>query len=249
MEPYYAMLDMRIFRSHEFLELSIDAQSRFVKLIGTSDRMGVADLYHVWNSDGIKAAVMKSLYESKLVWEVNPYYCFLPSIFSANRKIRSGKYKANFDVKGFQACAERYPDILISMDENEKMYVAAKGIIMPIGVQLLPNGSTDPIKQLPAETVLNPEDTISLGGEVIDRKYYAKYQIICMEADDFNRKHGAIVLNQNEILEWFMDKYHHDFRLDGKPINDLSAVFQHYCEQVFENKYTQGRLIPIGAEA
>ena len=82
MEPYYAMMDLRVFLSPAFLELSLDAQTRFVQLVGTSDRMGVGNLYYVWNESRIKADLMDSLYKSDLVWPVDAYYCFIPSVFN-----------------------------------------------------------------------------------------------------------------------------------------------------------------------
>ena len=69
MEPYSAMLDLRVFLSPAFLELSMDAQTRFVQLVGTSDRMGVGNLYYVWNESRIKADLM-SIFVADLVLQV-----------------------------------------------------------------------------------------------------------------------------------------------------------------------------------
>ena len=129
MEPYYAMMDLRIFLSPAFLELSMDAQTRFVQLVGTSDRMGVGNLYYVWNESRIKADLMDSLYKSDLVWPVDAYYCFIPSVFNANRKMRNGKYRSSFDIKGFQACIDKYPVLLQSMTESEKEYIKQHGVV------------------------------------------------------------------------------------------------------------------------
>ena len=243
MEPYVAMLDFRIFNDHSFLELSVDAQSRFVQLIGTCDRMGVANLYQVWNSSRIKPSVMTSLYESGLVWEVDAYYCFIPSIFHANTKIRSGKYKTNFDVKGFQACVNRYPEIIESMSENERNFIQSKGIIPPVTLQMLdaPEQKEEDHAVQALTVGTDSDDFLELCGEKIPRKTYWQCQLIKNTLQNMNKKYRTVILTDTQLEEWFMDKYHRGFTINGDKITDITSLFTHYCEQIVFNKMTQGQ--------
>ena len=249
MEPYVAMLDFRLFNDHSFLELSLDAQARFVQLIGTCDRMGVANLYQIWNSSRIKPSVMTSLYESKLVWEVDPYYCFIPSVYHANHRMRSGKYKANFDAKGFQACINRYPEIVQSMADNELNFIQSKGIILPITAPLLnaPEQKTDdkPVDPLPEPS--GSEEFMELCGEKVPRVSYWQCQLMKNQLRDLNNKYQMVVLTESQAEEWFMEKYHKGFTVNGNKITDITALFAHYCDQIVFNKMVQGKIPYTGA--
>lgn len=249
MEPYVAMLDFRIFNDHSFLELSVDAQSRFVQLIGTCDRMGVANLYQVWNSSRIKPSVMTSLYESGLVWEVDAYYCFIPSIFHANTRIRSGKYKTNFDVKGFQACVNRYPEIIESMSENERNFIQSKGIIPPVTLQMLdaPEQKEEKHSNQSLYAAIDTGDFLELCGEKIPRSTYWQCQLMKSTLRDINEKYKAVILTESQLEEWFMEKYHQGFTMNGDKITDITKLFTHYCDQIAFNKMTQGKLSLNGA--
>ncbi len=246
MEPYVAMMDFRIFIGHAFLELSMEAQSRFVQLIGTCDRFGVANLYQIWNSNRIKTGVMSSLYDSQLVWPADAFYCFIPSVYYANQKIRSGKYKVNFDVKGFQVCVDRYPQIISVMPENEKELVRSHGIILPgsaqsvIDMNCSENVKTEYLSE--SSCISAGDQIIELNGEWIDRKDHSKYLYLKEILKDVNRKNNGIVLTEEECADWFMNVYHNNYTRDGVRINDLGSLFLHYCDKVAYNKRIQGTL-------
>ena len=248
MEPYIAMIDFRVFNDHAFLELSTDAQSRFAQLIGTCDRMGTANLYQIWNNSRIKPTVMTSLYESGLVWEVDAYYCFIPSVFYANNKIRSGKYKAGFDVKGFQACINRYPEILKTMSETETSFIRSYGVILPDvrtsdQIRGQKSQSISIANPIPEENFYPEEDYIEFCGEMIHRREYWKCTLLKSKLSDLNQKYDTEILTEAQVNEWFLDKYHRHYVIDGKKINDLVALFTSYCESIVFNKRAQGILM------
>ena len=252
MEPYFAMLDYRTFMSPSFLELSMEAQSRFVQLIGTSDRMGVANHYQIWSEGRIKAELMDSLYKSDLVWPVDPYYCFIPSVYNANRKIRNGKYRANFDKKGFQVCINKYPELLRTMTESEKEFFRINGIVTADDSTAL--SCSDPTTLLECKTsldestlTLDPSECILFEGDYIDRKDYTKLQILQILYKDFEKKNNVSILTDQDITDWFMNLYKNNYCLNGVPIHDLNNLFISYCTTVLRNKMIQGSLIAKGS--
>jgi hypothetical protein len=250
MEPYYAMMDLRIFLSPAFLELSMDAQTRFVQLVGTSDRMGVGNLYYVWNESRIKADLMDSLYKSDLVWPVDAYYCFIPSVFNANRKMRNGKYRSSFDTKGFQACIDKYPELLQSMTDSEKEYIKQHGILTGETTEVLPEtqkAQAIEYKQTCDEEISkDPSNYINFEGVYMDRKDYAKYQALTMLYKDFEERNNVSILTEKDVAEWFMNLYSNDYRHNGTKVNDLKKLFLGYLEKVMQNKRIQGTLVARG---
>jgi len=255
MEPYCAMLDYRIFISPAYLELSMDAQCRFAQLVGTSDRMGVANLYYIWNDGHIKADLMHSLYKSGLVWEVDPYYCFIPSVYNANNRMRSGKYKLSFDVKGFQACVDKYPILYQSMTENKRQFIRDKGIILPIDEKETPTVNTAASAPLleyakaddPVTGTIDASNYITFQGVMMDRRDYNKYLILKMTYRDFEEKNNVSILSEQDIADWFMRLYRDGFRYKGTPISDLPSLFMSYCSKVLTNKRIQGAVVVRGA--
>lgn len=258
MEPYIAMMDLRIFMSPAFLELSLDAQSRFAELVGTSDRMGVANLYYVWTDSRIKSDLMETLYRSELVWPVDAFYCFIPSIYNANRKIRSGKYKSSFDNKGFQACIDKYPCLVQNMTDSERDYFKKHGILMNEDTEVLPAATI--YESLPAPSVTAIEYEKESVGEVskdsddytyfeginMDRRDYAKYQTLTVLHRDFEDQYNVSILTERDVIDWFMNLYRNDYKLNGVKVNDLNALFKNYCKKVMENKRIQGTLAVKG---
>lgn len=247
MEPYYAMMDLRVFLSPAFLELSMDAQTRFVQLVGTSDRMGVGNLYYVWNDSRIKADLMESLYKSDLVWPVNVYYCFIPSVFNANRRMRNGKYRSGFDAKGFQACIDRYPELLQNMTDSEKEYIKQHGVLTNETIEMLPvlqKAQVIEYKQTCDEGASkDPSNYISFEGTNMDRKDYSKYQALIMLYKDFEERNNVSILTEQDITDWFMNLYRNDYRYNGTKVNDLKKLFHGYLEKVIQNKRIQGTLV------
>lgn len=250
MEPYYAMMDLRVFLSPAFLELGMDAQTRFVQLVGTSDRMGVGNLYYVWNDSRIKADLMESLYKSDLVWPVDAYYCFIPSIFNANRKMRNGKYRSSFDIKGFQACIDKYPELLQSMTDSEKEYIKQHGILLDEGIELLPPANTTPALEYSQcnvnELSKDPSNYINFDGVLMDRKDYAKYQVLTVLHKDFEERNNVSILTERDVADWFMNLYRNDYCHNGTKVNDLKKLFLGYLEKVMQNKRIQGTLVARG---
>lgn len=251
MEPYYAMMDLRVFLGHAFQELSLDAQTRFVQLVGTSDRMGVGDLYHIWNDSRIKADLMESLYKSNLVWPVNAYYCFIPSVFNANRKMRNGKYRSGFNTDGFQACIDKYPELLRSMTESEKEYIKLHGILLDEGTEVLPATNTAPALEYSQHDVIevskDPANYINFDGMLMDRKDYAKYQVLTMLHKDFEEKNNVSILTERDVADWFMNLYRNDYCHNGTKVNDLKKLFLGYLEKVVQNQRIQGTLVARGS--
>lgn len=246
MEPYYGMIDYRVFLSPAFLELGMEAQSRFGQLIGTCDRMGVANLYYVWNDNRIKADLMESLYKSELIWPVDAYYCFIPCVYNANRKIRSGKYKSGFDKIGFQACVNKYPELLQSMTDSEKDYIKQHGIMTNETIEALTfTQKPQAIEYNQAsfeENNNDPSNYISFAGVCMDRKDYTKYQCLMMLYKDFEERNNVSILTERDITDWFMNLYRNDYNYNGSKVNDLKKLFLGYLEKVMNNKRIQGNL-------
>ncbi len=247
MEPYYAMLDYRIFLSPSFLELSMEAQSRFVQLLGTSDRMGVANHYQVWNEGRIKTELMDALYKADLIWPVDAYYCFIPSIYNANRKIRNGKYRSNFDKKGFQICVNKYPELIQTMTDTEREFFRQNGIITATGYSILQ--ANESVPGLECRTILDVDsakndssESVFFEGVNLMRKDYAKFQCIKLLYKDFEEKNNVSILSDQDIANWFMNLYNNNYCLNGVPINDLNSLFKSYCATVMRNKMIQGSL-------
>lgn len=244
MEPYYALIDLRIFLSPAYLELSNDAQSRFTQLVGTCDRMGVANLYQIWNDGRIKADLMETLYKSNLVWEVDAYYCFIPVVFNANRKVRTGKYKTSFDVQGFQTCVNKYPILVDSMEESELEFIKSSGIIIS---KQLPSqyNETPAIVYKPKASTFedqNPDEFINFNGILMNRKDHSRYLSVSVIAKQLESQYNAKALSKEEIIDWFMNIYQNKYSYNGTAITDLPALFTAYWIKVMQNKQINGTL-------
>lgn len=251
MEVYRAMMDLHIFQNPLFLELSYEAQARFAQLVGTSDRMGVANLYQIWSTSRIKADLMESLYKTELVWPVDAYYCFIPSIFSANQSLRRKKYEYHFDTKGFQACINKYPEILQSMSDSEREYIRSEGIILAYDVSSLPSPDAKPVlsyKSLadPSAVITDPNDLTVFEGIPMNCKDYAKYQGLLVHYKEFERRNNVSILSERDIKDWFLKLYKNDYYLDGVKVNDIYKLFYSYCTKVMQNKMIQGTLTAKG---
>ena len=130
MEEFIMCINRNVFSSPQFLMMSSDAQSTYAKLYGVSDREGIAMLYHVLRDIGPKMFIFDELLKSGLVWAMNEVYCFLPDLYTSNKKSRNSSYNhRKINVEANLLLFEMYPILIERMDKNDISFYRHRGIV------------------------------------------------------------------------------------------------------------------------
>ena len=93
----------------------------------------------------------------------------------------------------------------------------------------------------------NSSNYISFEGVYMDRKDYAKYQALTMLHRNFEERNNVSILDERDVIDWFMNLYRNDYHHNGTKVNDLQKLFLGYLNQVMINKRIQGILVTKGS--